>query len=250
MTKFKMKLIVVLLLMSSNILSQNWIDSVNAAKKSYESGKYEDAYRQFENAQKIAPQETNLTKDLGTTAYRKGDYEKSQKAYDLATSDSSNPLEAAKIWHNQGNCYLKQKKYEEAIESYKQSLRLNPSDEETRYNLSEAKRRMKQQADNQSNNDNSENQNQNQNQDQNQNQNQNDSNNNQDNKQNDSQSQQSSDNQNNQDQSNQSPEQKLSSRKTENMLDELMRKELETKRKMHQSGVQKGEGVLKSGKKW
>jgi tetratricopeptide (TPR) repeat protein len=39
------------------------------------------------------------------------------------------------IWHNIGNCYLNQKKYEEAINAYKKSLKLDPKDEETRYNL-------------------------------------------------------------------------------------------------------------------
>lgn len=42
------------------------------------------------------------------------------------------------IWHNIGNCYLNQKKYEEAINAYKKSLKLNPKDEETRYNLAYA----------------------------------------------------------------------------------------------------------------
>ena len=42
-------------------------------------------------------------------------------------------------FHNQGNAFMKQKKYPEAIEAYKNALRNNPSDEETRYNLAVAK---------------------------------------------------------------------------------------------------------------
>ena len=38
-------------------------------------------------------------------------------------------------FHNKGNAYMKQKKYSEAVEAYKQSLRNNPKDDETRYNL-------------------------------------------------------------------------------------------------------------------
>ncbi|MGI0105012.1 tetratricopeptide repeat protein [Salinimicrobium sp. WS361] len=45
-------------------------------------------------------------------------------------------------FHNQGNAYMKQKKYNEAVEAYKQSLRNNPKDDETRYNLALAKKML------------------------------------------------------------------------------------------------------------
>ena len=43
-------------------------------------------------------------------------------------------------FHNQGNSFMKQKKYKEAVEAYKNSLRNNPNDEETRYNYALAKK--------------------------------------------------------------------------------------------------------------
>ena len=43
--------------------------------------------------------------------------------------------QAAQLFHNIGNAQLQQKKFAEAAESFKQSLRLNPTDDETRYNL-------------------------------------------------------------------------------------------------------------------
>lgn len=45
-------------------------------------------------------------------------------------------------FHNQGNAFMKQKKYQEAVEAYKNSLRNNPNDEETRYNLALAKKML------------------------------------------------------------------------------------------------------------
>lgn len=42
-------------------------------------------------------------------------------------------------FHNKGNAFMSQKKYQEAIEAYKNSLRSNPEDDETRYNLALAK---------------------------------------------------------------------------------------------------------------
>jgi Ca-activated chloride channel homolog len=45
-------------------------------------------------------------------------------------------------WHNIGNCYLQKKEYKQAVEAYKKSLRFDPKDEETRYNLAYALKHM------------------------------------------------------------------------------------------------------------
>lgn len=47
-----------------------------------------------------------------------------------------------KIFHNMGNSFMEQKKYDEAVEAYKKALRNNPKDEETRYNLALAKQKQ------------------------------------------------------------------------------------------------------------
>jgi Tetratricopeptide repeat. len=38
-------------------------------------------------------------------------------------------------WHNIGNSLLQKKELEKSMEAYKMALRMNPEDEETRYNL-------------------------------------------------------------------------------------------------------------------
>ncbi len=43
-----------------------------------------------------------------------------------------------RAWHNIGNCYLQKKEYQQAVDAYKKSLKYNPKDEETRYNLAYA----------------------------------------------------------------------------------------------------------------
>lgn len=47
-----------------------------------------------------------------------------------------------KIYHNLGNSFMVQKRYKEAVEAYKNALRNNPKDEETRYNYALAKKMM------------------------------------------------------------------------------------------------------------
>lgn len=59
-----------------------------------------------------------------------------------------------RAFHNMGNVFMKNKEYEKAVEAYKQALRNNPNDEETRYNLALAKELLKKQQDDQKNDDN------------------------------------------------------------------------------------------------
>lgn len=46
------------------------------------------------------------------------------------------------VFHNLGNSLMDQKKYQEAIDAYKNALRNNPKDDETRYNLALAKQKL------------------------------------------------------------------------------------------------------------
>ena len=64
-----------------------------------------------------------------------------QKAAQLETS----PMRKAKVYHNIGFACQSHKLYGDAINAYKESLRNNPSDNETRYNLALCKRLNKQQ---------------------------------------------------------------------------------------------------------
>jgi len=248
-----------MIIVSSSFISwgQNWRDSLSAAHKAYKEGKFKEAQEKFVRAQRLAPEGVDLSKDIGTSAYRSGDYSAAEKAFHAALDKSSSSEEKSRKWHNIGNAQVKQKNYQGAVDSYKEALRENPSDEKARYNLAEAKRRLKKQEEEQQ-----QNQQQNQQQDQNQQNSQDDQNQNQ---QNQNQNQQNQNQQgqqtpsNSQNQSNQnnqggqalsSEAQKLSSKKTERMLDELMKKEMETKRRMHGMGSGGEKEQVKSGKRW
>ena len=55
--------------------------------------------------------------------------------FEVASRLETNPLRKSKSFHNIGVICQTHKMYGEAIEAYKNALRLNPSDDETRYNL-------------------------------------------------------------------------------------------------------------------
>ncbi|WP_423817858.1 tetratricopeptide repeat protein [Salinimicrobium sp. TIG7-5_MAKvit] len=80
--------------------------------------------------------------NLGNLYYNKDiTYQALERHRGAAATAQEKPLKHD-AFHNQGNAYMKQKKYSEAVEAYKQSLRNNPKDDETRYNLALAKKML------------------------------------------------------------------------------------------------------------
>lgn len=232
------------------IHAQSWEDSLQKGKQLYKEGKYPQAYATLLEAQKIAPEGVDLSKDIGNAAYRTGDYKTAKSAFKSAAANEESEMKRAEKWHNVGNSQMKEKDYAGAVESYKNALRVDPSNDKTRYNLAEAKRRLKKQQEEQKkeNQENQENQDQNQNQKQNQ-QNQ-DQNGQSDDQKENNQNQQNQQNQNSGDQSAQESSQKLSNKKTDRMLEELLKKEMETKRKVRGVNSEGKNEEVKSGKKW
>ncbi|MDR0510552.1 MAG: tetratricopeptide repeat protein [Rikenellaceae bacterium] len=78
--------------------------------------------------------------------YKQGNYDAAAQGFAALASDTAN-VHAPLSYYNQGNALFQQKKYQEAIEAYKNSLRLNPSDREAKFNLAYAKKMLEQQQD-------------------------------------------------------------------------------------------------------
>lgn len=77
--------------------------------------------------------------NLGSSYIKKGSYEEALYRLEQATKASTSKAEKHKAFHNIGNVLMQNKKCKEAVEAYKNALRNNPTDEETRYNLGIAK---------------------------------------------------------------------------------------------------------------
>lgn len=77
--------------------------------------------------------------NLGNSYYTKGAYNEALYRLEQAAKTATNKEEKHKAFHNIGNILMKNKKCKEAVEAYKNALRNNPTDDETRYNLGIAK---------------------------------------------------------------------------------------------------------------
>ena len=79
---------------------------------------------------------------LGDTYYKQERFEEAEKQFEQLTQVPADPETMAKTFYNYGNSLFQQykpdynrQKLEQALEAYKQSLRLNPSDEQAKFNL-------------------------------------------------------------------------------------------------------------------
>ncbi|OUR91646.1 aerotolerance regulator BatC [Flavobacteriales bacterium 34_180_T64] len=99
----------------------------------------------------ISEQAGNIagTYNLGNSYYEKGNYEEALFRHEQASKSAISKTDKHKAFHNIGNILMQNKQCKEAVEAYKNALRNDPNDDETRYNLALAKDCAEQQKDDQ-----------------------------------------------------------------------------------------------------
>ena len=245
----------IVLLISSWSLAQEWRDSLSVARAAYKKGDYAKAISYYESTQKKAPDEVDLSEEIAQSSYKAREFEKAEKVYRQHAHQVKDKKKRADSFHNLGNACMKKKDYSGAIEAYKVSLKNDPNNNETRYNLSEPIRQLKEQKkkDNKKEQNKDQQPEQPQGQDQ---QGQDPQSNGNDKKENSGKpgnegkpkDQQKNGSGKNDTSNDQRKGSKLPNKSVERLLDDLMKAESATKRKM---GGRKGQGsTAKSGKDW
>jgi len=85
--------------------------------------------------------------NLGNAYYKSELYDEAMLRHLEAVNNSASKLEKHKAYHNIGNTLMQKKRCKEAVSAYKNALRNNPSDDESRYNLALAQECAKEQGD-------------------------------------------------------------------------------------------------------
>jgi len=96
--------------------------------------------------------------NLGTAYYNRESFSEAFGRFKQAGEKAKEKPKKHKAFHNMGNVFMKNKEYQKAVEAYKEALRNNPADEETRYNLALAKKMLEKQQNEQQNDQNQDNQ--------------------------------------------------------------------------------------------
>ncbi len=125
-------------------LSQSSHRALRRGDQAYKDKDYAGAERAYGEA----ITEDNSAKgnyNLGNALYERGEFGEAAKRYEEAAGLADDPAVRSRAYRNLGDSQYRQENYQEAVEAYKQSLRLNPNDQETKYNLTKAIRQVQEQ---------------------------------------------------------------------------------------------------------
>ena len=211
---------------ASTIQAQNERKDIRKGNKSFRQQNYVQAEVDYRKATAKNGRNPQAIYNLGCAFMAQQKDSSAVVQFENASKIETNPKRKAMAFHNIGVICQKKQLFSEAIEAYKESLRNNPSDNETRYNLELCKRQLK----NQKNNNNDKNQ-----------QNKNDKN--KDNKNKEQQKKDQKDDKDKQQNNQQQPKEQMSKDNAEQLLNAAMQKEKETqdrlKKAMRQSSTRK-----------
>ncbi|MUP38984.1 tetratricopeptide repeat protein [Labilibaculum euxinus] len=143
MNKYIALFIGLLCLFSLDALAQKERKFIRKGNGLFEGNEYENSEVEYRKAldKKINSYEAGF--NLGDALYKQKKYDEALKQYQALTATEKDPKKLGEIYHNIGNTLLMNRKIDESIEAYKESLRNFPNSKETKYNLEYAKK-MKQ----------------------------------------------------------------------------------------------------------
>ena len=125
---------------------------IRQGNKLFHSGDYPNAEVSYRKAIEKNPKNPQAVFNLGNALMAQKKDSAAVVQFESASKLETNPLRKAKAFHNMGVVCQSHKMYGEAIEAYKSALRLNPADDETRYNLVLCKHLQQKQQQNQQQN--------------------------------------------------------------------------------------------------
>ncbi|MGK0412048.1 MAG: Ca-activated chloride channel family protein [Polaribacter sp.] len=141
-------LIFLMLFSSAGVLAQK--DSIalqRKARKMVRQGNQLYAQKQYTDAsvayRKALDNNANYDKasyNLGNALYESQNFKEAAPQYELSAKTAEDKFAKAEAYHNLGNSMMETKNYQGAVDAYKNSLRNNPNDDETRYNLAVAQK--------------------------------------------------------------------------------------------------------------
>lgn len=128
-------------------------DFIRKGNRLFKDSVYVNAEVNYRKALDVNPKSTVSMFNLGNTLAHQNKLQEAMEQYVGATKIEKDKDNLAQIYHNMGVIFQSQKDYAKAVEAYKESLRNNPKDNETRYNLALAQKLLKDQQQNQQNQD-------------------------------------------------------------------------------------------------
>ena len=219
-------------------------DHITKGNSLYEDGKFGEAEVTYREAQTEGADPFISGFNLGDALFKQERFEEAATAFQALPNLTDDKEQKAAAFHNLGNSFIKAEKFQEGVDAYKQSLRNNPKDLETKYNLAYAKRMLQQEQEQQQQDQQNKDEEKKDDKEQKQDQQQQDQEQNKDEEKKDDQQQQQEQKDQQQDQQEQEQQQpkegEISKEDAERMLDALNQDEKEIRDRLEKQKVKKG----------
>ena len=119
---------------------------VRKGNRQYNREHYEKSIESYTKALAADPTSFEATFNLGSSLFRAERYEKAEQTLAKIVADTTrSEIDRSEAVYNLGNTQFAQQKFKEALESYRQAMRLNPDDQEAKYNYAFTKRLIQEQ---------------------------------------------------------------------------------------------------------
>lgn len=133
-TIYKIGIALVFLCVCLHSSAQTKEGLVRRGNKQYAEKNYSEAIEKYKASLEQEYNEKAMF-NLGDTYYKQGNFEEAIKCFKTLIEENASTDIQADAHYNIGNCLVEQKKYNDAFEEYKKCLKLNPNDNDARYNL-------------------------------------------------------------------------------------------------------------------
>ncbi len=156
---------VMLLFGAAALHAQSYRSSVNDGNEAYRQQQYDAALKRYNQASKKDGERMESRFNSGNVHYRNGDVKSALKSYEEAGKRAASKEQLAATLFNAGNVFLdaaekggdnpmlqqagnndaqalRMEGYKQAIELYKKTLKLQPTDADARYNLTYARKKL------------------------------------------------------------------------------------------------------------
>jgi len=120
---------------------------IRQGNKQYEAEVFDESEILYRKALEKEQQSYSGEFNLGDAMYKQEKYEDAVRSFHKLAENQTDPVKLGELYHNMGNSFLKANQLEASIEAYKQALRNNPADNETRHNLAYAQQMQQQEQD-------------------------------------------------------------------------------------------------------
>ena len=120
-------------------------DYLRKGNRQYHDSAFVDAEVSYRKALEAKPTSAMSRYNLGNALLFQNKPQEAMKEFEAASKMEHDKGKLASIYHNAGVILQGAKQYQQAIEAYKESLRNNPADHETRYNLALCQKLLKDQ---------------------------------------------------------------------------------------------------------